>query len=209
MSGTGDSQPSTLRSYADSGIAAVQNVIGSLTGNPVDQRQAEDKKAHAELEHDASRAAAKAGPFNLSSSGAATVDNKDRRDGKADQVIGSGKEFVGNVGSKYRGPRAGGCRTTKRFYFGSCQQSYRHHWGRCFRSDWQYPGKMLLTLKTNMIKERLPSAASKLRYRNNRKTSIANDDLEDNHMQRRLWVLFSLGSEADFTCFTQYTDCCD
>jgi uncharacterized protein YjbJ (UPF0337 family) len=97
MSGTGDSQPSTLRSYADSGIAAVQNVIGSLTGNPVDQRQAEDKKAHAELEHDASRAAAKAGPFNLSSSGAATVDNKDRRDGKADQVIGSGKEFVGNV----------------------------------------------------------------------------------------------------------------
>ena len=66
-------------------------------GNPVDQRQAEDRKAHAELEHNASHAAAKAGPFNLSSSGAVAVDNKNRRDGKADQIIGSGKEFVGNT----------------------------------------------------------------------------------------------------------------
>ncbi|KAG0635910.1 hypothetical protein HOY80DRAFT_1011564 [Tuber brumale] len=198
MSGTGDNQPSTLRSYADCGIAAVQSVIGSLTGNPVDQSQAEDKKVHAELEHDASRVAAKAGPFNLSSSGAATVDNKDRRDGKADQAIGSGKEFVGNIGSKCRGPRTGNCRTTQRFYFRSCQQSYRHHWGRCFQSDWQYPSTMLLALRTNTIRERLPSAASRLRCRNNRKISIANDDLEDNHMQR----------QADFTFFVKYTNCC-
>ncbi|CUS14119.1 unnamed protein product [Tuber aestivum] len=97
MSGTGDSQPSTLKSYANSGIAAVQGAVGSLTGNPVDQRQAEDKSAHAESERDASHVAAKAGPFNLSSSGAATIDNKDRRDGKSNQIIGSGKEFVGNT----------------------------------------------------------------------------------------------------------------
>jgi len=97
MSGSGNSQPSTLKSYTDSGIAAVQSAVGSLTGNPVDQRQAEDRKAHAELERNASHVAAKAGPFNLSSSGAVAVDNKNRRDGKADQIIGSGKEFVGNT----------------------------------------------------------------------------------------------------------------
>jgi len=97
MSGSGNSQPSTLKSYTDSGIAAVQSVVGSLTGNPIDQRQAEDRKAHAELEHNASHVAAKAGPLNLSSSGAVAVDNKNRRDGKADQILGSGKEFVGNT----------------------------------------------------------------------------------------------------------------
>ena len=32
MSGSGNSQPSTLKSYTDSGIAAVQGVVGSLTG---------------------------------------------------------------------------------------------------------------------------------------------------------------------------------
>jgi uncharacterized protein YjbJ (UPF0337 family) len=70
-------------------------------GNTADQQQAEDRKAHAEAEHDASHATAKAGPFNLSSSGAATVDNRSRREGKADQLVGSGKEFVGNaIGSE-------------------------------------------------------------------------------------------------------------
>lgn len=67
------------------------------TGNPA---AADQRKAHAELEHDASHIAAKAGPFTISSSGAATIDNQDRRDGKFNQVIGSGKEAVGNaVGS--------------------------------------------------------------------------------------------------------------
>lgn len=41
--------------------------------------------------------AVKAGPFNLSSSGAATLDNQNRRDGKSNQIVGSGKEFVGNA----------------------------------------------------------------------------------------------------------------
>ncbi|KAH0611133.1 uncharacterized protein H6S33_011560 [Morchella sextelata] len=100
MSGVDNTQPSTVKSYIDSGVAAVQNAVGSLTGNPADQQAADNRKAHADLEHDASHASAKAGPFNLSSSGAATIDNKNRRDGKADQLIGSGKEFVGNaVGS--------------------------------------------------------------------------------------------------------------
>lgn len=33
----------------------------------------------------------------MSSSGAATVDNQNRREGKSDQFVGSGKEFVGNA----------------------------------------------------------------------------------------------------------------
>lgn len=140
MSGTNNNQPSTVKSYIDSGVAAVQSAVGSLTGkfyfvvfsisthtcllllghifnslqlvqehpadrdftgNPVDQREADNRKAHAEAERDASHATAKAGPFTLSSSGAATVDNKNRREGQTDQFIGSGKEFVGNaVGSE-------------------------------------------------------------------------------------------------------------
>ncbi|PUU78470.1 hypothetical protein B9Z19DRAFT_1048395 [Tuber borchii] len=172
MSGSENSQPSTLKSYTGSGIAAVQSVVGSLTGNPVDQRQVEDRKAHAELEHNASHVAAKAGPFNLSSSGAVAVDNKNRRDGKADQIIGSGKEFVGNTIGSDSLKR---CRAASRLYFGSCRQSYRNHWSRYVWSDWQYPGTMLLTLRSNMIRERLPSAASRRRCRNNRKTSTARD----------------------------------
>lgn len=158
--------------------------LPSLTwslGNPVDQSQAEDKKTHAELEQNASHVAAKAGPLNLSSSGAVTVDNKDRRDGKADQIIGSGKEFVGNaIGSdslrregrdqntEGQGREAAG--QLKDFTSGvgkpykytilhhrgvlpctECanyrwsQQSYRHRWGRCFWSDWQYPGTRLVS----------------------------------------------------------------
>lgn len=70
------------------------------TGNTAEKNAAEQRKAHAKLENDASHIAVKAGPFNLSSSGAATVDNQDRRDGKFNQAVGSGKEFVGNaVGS--------------------------------------------------------------------------------------------------------------
>lgn len=68
-----------------------------LLGNTADQRQAEDRKANAQAEYAASHSAAKAGPLNLSSSGAATVDNHDRREGKTDQLVGSGKEFAGNV----------------------------------------------------------------------------------------------------------------
>lgn len=66
-------------------------------GNAADKTAADQRKAHAELEHDASHIAVKAGPFNLSSSGAATIDNKNRREGKSDQFVGSGKEFVGNA----------------------------------------------------------------------------------------------------------------
>jgi len=97
MSETGNNQPSTIKSYVDSGIAAAQNLVGSVTGNNVDQKQAEDRKARSQAEHAASHSAAKAGPLNLSSSGAATIDNQDRRQGKTDQLVGSGKEFAGNV----------------------------------------------------------------------------------------------------------------
>ncbi|KAI5793101.1 hypothetical protein EDC01DRAFT_728221 [Geopyxis carbonaria] len=89
-------QPSTIKSYIDSASATVQNAIGSLTGNPVDKQAAAEKHISAENEREASRAGAKVGPINLSTSGV-TTDNEDRTKGKADQTIGSGKEFLGNV----------------------------------------------------------------------------------------------------------------
>jgi len=89
-------QPSTAKSYVDSAAATVQNVIGSITGNPVDKQAAADKHVAANAERDASRAGAKAGPVNFSTAGV-TVDNEDRVGGKKDQVVGSGKEFVGNA----------------------------------------------------------------------------------------------------------------
>ncbi|KAL7268874.1 hypothetical protein RUND412_008488 [Rhizina undulata] len=101
MSGTGSGQPSTVKSYIDSGVAAVQGVVGSLTGNPVDKREAEGLKVPAQDQYDASHVSGKVGSYNISSSGATTVDNEDRIEGKQDQLVGSGKEFVGNaLGSK-------------------------------------------------------------------------------------------------------------
>lgn len=61
MASTGDNQPSTIKSYVDSAVAGVQSVVGSITGNPVDKQQAEDKQAHADAERDLSKAGAKIG----------------------------------------------------------------------------------------------------------------------------------------------------
>jgi uncharacterized protein YjbJ (UPF0337 family) len=115
MSGSNNNQqPSTVKSYIDSATATVQNAVGSLTGkahlhqetapqtnaqglgNPVDKQAAAEKHISAENERDASRAGASAGPLNFSASGV-TVDNEDRTAGKKDQLVGSGKEFVGNA----------------------------------------------------------------------------------------------------------------
>lgn len=63
----------------------------------ISQAKAEQTKNQAEAERDVSGAAAKAGPFTVSSSGAATKDNPDRTQGSWDQTIGSGKETVGNL----------------------------------------------------------------------------------------------------------------
>ncbi|KAA8902606.1 hypothetical protein FN846DRAFT_955376 [Sphaerosporella brunnea] len=97
MSGSNNNQqPSTLKSYMDSATATVQNAVGSLTGNPVDKQAAAEKHISAENEREASHAGASLGPLNVSASGV-TVDNEDRTQGKKDQFIGSGKEFVGNA----------------------------------------------------------------------------------------------------------------
>jgi len=65
------------------------------------QSKADQSKSKAELEHDASHATAKAGPFTLSSSGAVAQDNPDRTAGSYDQTMGSTKEAIGNmVGSE-------------------------------------------------------------------------------------------------------------
>lgn len=65
------------------------------------QANAEETKAQAQAEHDASHTAAKAGPFTLSSTGVPAKDNPDRTQGSWNQTVGSAKEFVGGlVGSE-------------------------------------------------------------------------------------------------------------
>ena len=61
------------------------------------QNAADQKKGKAEAESDLSHSAVKAGPFTMSSSGAATQDDPDRTKGSYNQTMGSAKETVGNI----------------------------------------------------------------------------------------------------------------
>jgi uncharacterized protein YjbJ (UPF0337 family) len=92
---------STLGSYVDAAVGAVQQGIGSLTGNTTDQAQGQAKQDSASTENDLSHAAAKAGPFTLGSSGAVAKDSSDRTAGSWNQTVGAAKEAVGGlVGSE-------------------------------------------------------------------------------------------------------------
>ncbi|KAF2748908.1 hypothetical protein M011DRAFT_515517 [Sporormia fimetaria CBS 119925] len=97
MSSNNKDQTSTLQSYVDSAKGAVQSAVGSLTGNPVDKREAEDKRAVADAEHDLSKSAAKAGPFTVSPSGGVAKDSHDRTAGSWNQTVGAGKEAIGGL----------------------------------------------------------------------------------------------------------------
>jgi len=88
---------STLQSYVDSASSTVQSAIGSLTGNPADKQQADQKKATAEAENGLSHTAARAGPFTLSSTGAIAQDSPDRTQGSWNQTVGAAKESIGNL----------------------------------------------------------------------------------------------------------------
>ncbi|QDS67584.1 hypothetical protein FKW77_003608 [Venturia effusa] len=88
--------PSTLQSYVDSSIGAIQSAVGSLTGNTADQSQGEAKKDHAAAEKDLSRAGANIGGVSVSASGIAKNDPH-RSDGSWNQTIGSAKESLGNL----------------------------------------------------------------------------------------------------------------
>ena len=61
------------------------------------QAEAANRKDKAALEHDASHATARAGPFTLSSSGAVAQDDPNRTEGSWNQTVGSGKEMLGNL----------------------------------------------------------------------------------------------------------------
>ena len=76
---------------------AVQSGIAAVTGSAGDQTNADQTKAKAAAEKDASDAAVKAGPYTLSSSGVPAKDSTDRNQGAWDQTIGSGKETLGNL----------------------------------------------------------------------------------------------------------------
>lgn len=90
-------QPSTLKSFVDSTTGAVQNAIGSLTGNTSDQAAGDLKKEKAEAEHDASHATAKLPGATISGSGAAAKDDPNRTEGSWNQTAGSAKETIGGL----------------------------------------------------------------------------------------------------------------
>ncbi|KAI1059995.1 hypothetical protein NW752_000933 [Fusarium irregulare] len=90
-------QPSTLKSFVDSTTGAVQNAIGSLTGNTSDQAAGDLKKEKAEAEHDASHATAKLPGATISGSGAAAKDDPNRSEGSWNQTAGSAKETIGGL----------------------------------------------------------------------------------------------------------------
>jgi uncharacterized protein YjbJ (UPF0337 family) len=61
------------------------------------QREADNKQAKADVEHDLSHSAAKAGPFTVNASGGMAKDDPNRSAGSWNQTMGSAKETVGNL----------------------------------------------------------------------------------------------------------------
>jgi uncharacterized protein YjbJ (UPF0337 family) len=64
---------------------------------PLLQREADNKKATSDVEHDLSHSAAKAGPFTATPAGGLAKDDSNRSAGSWNQTVGSGKEALGNL----------------------------------------------------------------------------------------------------------------
>ena len=92
-------ETSTLGSYVDSAVAAVQDAIGSLTGNDDAQHDAAARRDAAGAKDAASHTAARAGPFTLSGEGDGTIarDSSDRTAGSWNQTVGAAKESLGGL----------------------------------------------------------------------------------------------------------------
>ncbi|KAK5404685.1 hypothetical protein LTR06_009406 [Exophiala xenobiotica] len=88
---------SSLQSMMDTATGYINSGIAAVTGSTGDQAKADEYKTKGQAESDLSHAAAKAGPFTISSSGAPAKDNSDRTQGQWDQTMGSAKETVGNL----------------------------------------------------------------------------------------------------------------
>lgn len=91
-----DNNASTLKSVVDATTGAVQNAIGSLTGNTRDQAEGKAKQDKADAEYDASQATAKLPGITATASGV-TKDHPDRAAGSYNQTVGAAKEAVGGV----------------------------------------------------------------------------------------------------------------
>jgi uncharacterized protein YjbJ (UPF0337 family) len=92
-------ETSSLGAYVDSAVAAVQDAIGSLTGNADDKQAAAAHRDAAESKDAASHTAARAGPFTLSGEGDGTAarDSSDRTAGSWNQTVGAAKESLGGL----------------------------------------------------------------------------------------------------------------
>ncbi|KAH0498895.1 hypothetical protein TgHK011_006121 [Trichoderma gracile] len=89
--------PSTLSSYLESATGAVQNAVGSLTGNKSHQAEGQVRKEKAESEYEASQAAAKLPGGTISSTGTFTRDDPNRTQGSWNQTVGAAKETLGGL----------------------------------------------------------------------------------------------------------------
>jgi uncharacterized protein YjbJ (UPF0337 family) len=97
MSDNSNNKPSTLQSYIDSATGAVQNAVGSLTGNSGDQAKGELRQDKAQTEYDASQAAVKLPGGTISSTGAFAKDDPNRTEGSWNQTVGAAKESLGGL----------------------------------------------------------------------------------------------------------------
>ncbi|KAL6810821.1 hypothetical protein GGI42DRAFT_198483 [Trichoderma sp. SZMC 28013] len=97
MSDNSNNKPSTLQSYIDSATGAVQNAVGSLTGNSGDQAKGELRQDKAQAEYDASQAAVKIPGGTIGSTGAFAKDDPNRTEGSWNQTVGAAKETLGGL----------------------------------------------------------------------------------------------------------------
>lgn len=68
-----------------------------ITKLTISQREADNKKATADAEHDLSHTAVKAGPFTANASGGLAKDDPNRSAGNWNQTVGSAKEALGGL----------------------------------------------------------------------------------------------------------------
>ena len=77
--------------------SAIRQVLMLASANILLQAQADQSKAKAQAEHNASHTAARFGGVSVSSTGVPAVDSQDRTQGQWEQTIGSAKETIGGL----------------------------------------------------------------------------------------------------------------
>jgi len=78
-------------------VGTVQDAIGQLTGSGQNQSEGKARQNVGQDQVDASRTAAKVGPFTATAEGGAHVDSQKRQEGSWQQTIGNAYKVVGDL----------------------------------------------------------------------------------------------------------------